>query len=60
MFQPFYRAQQVETRGIEGLGLGLALTKAFVDAHGGRIWVESEVGEGSVFYVAMPKQETAN
>ncbi|MDP6451971.1 MAG: ATP-binding protein, partial [SAR202 cluster bacterium] len=60
LFQPFYRVQQAETRGIEGLGLGLALTKAIVDAHGGRIWVESEVGEGSAFYIAMPKQETAN
>lgn len=60
LFQPFYRVQQVETRGIEGLGLGLALTKAIVDAHGGRIWVESQVGEGSTFYVSLPKQETAN
>jgi signal transduction histidine kinase len=49
--------QSVETRGIEGLGLGLALTKAIVDAHGGRIWVESQVGEGSAFYIAIPKQE---
>ena len=57
---PVYRVQQVETRGIEGLGLGLALTKAIVDAHGGRIWVESQVGEGSAFYIAIPKQETAN
>ena len=57
LFQPFYRVQSVETRGIDGLGLGLALTKAIVDAHGGRIWVESQVGEGSTFYVAIPKQE---
>ena len=60
LFQPFYRVQQVETRQIEGLGLGLALTKAIVEAHGGRIWVESEPGKGSMFSFSLLKQETGN
>ena len=57
LFQPFYRVQQAETRQIEGLGLGLALTKSIIDAHGGRIWVESEPGLGSTFSFSIPKQE---
>ena len=56
LFELFYRVQSRETRQIEGLGLGLALTRALVEAHGGEIWVESEPGTGSVFSYSLPKE----
>lgn len=60
LFQPFYRVQGVETAGIEGLGLGLALTKAIIEAHGGKIWAQSEAGKGSTFSFSLPKQEVGS
>lgn len=51
LFQPYRRAKGDKTKGT---GLGLAISKEFVEAHGGRIWVESEQGEGSKFSFALP------
>jgi signal transduction histidine kinase len=51
LFQPFVRYNQT----IEGLGLGLYISKAIVESHGGRIWVESVPGQGSIFNVALPQ-----
>jgi signal transduction histidine kinase len=57
----FEEFQQTET-GVEhreGTGLGLALSKRFVELHGGRIWLESEVGHGSTFTFALPARSTS-
>jgi signal transduction histidine kinase len=54
LFEPFYRAEYGITSGIPGFGLGLYVTRRLVEAHGGRIAVESVVGQGSSFTVTLP------
>jgi len=56
IFERFYRVTGPQTRAIAGTGLGLYLTRAIVQAHGGRIWVESRPGQGATFYVRLPFQ----
>ena len=53
VFEPFQRGRDAEDT--EGIGLGLAVVRAIVEAHGGRVVVESELGKGSVFTVILPK-----
>jgi signal transduction histidine kinase len=50
----FERFTQIENNGHRGLGLGLYISRCIVEAHGGRMWVESTLGEGSTFYVTIP------
>ena len=54
VFDRFYRVRRPETESIEGTGLGLAIVKALVEAHQGRIRLESHLGEGSSFHVTLP------
>lgn len=54
IFKRFYQVESALRREYEGMGLGLAIAKELVELHEGRIWAESEVAKGSVFYVALP------
>ena len=59
VFEEFRQVGRHYTNKQEGTGLGLALTRKFVELHGGRIWVESEPGKGSTFTFTIPGQPTA-
>jgi signal transduction histidine kinase len=54
LFDRYFRARNVSARSYGGLGLGLYISRDIVERHGGRIWVESDVGRGSTFHVALP------
>jgi PAS domain S-box-containing protein len=54
LFERFYRVKRRETVDIKGTGLGLAIVKSIAEWHRGRVWVESQIGEGATFYVLIP------
>jgi len=54
IFERFYRVDKGRSQELGGTGLGLSIVKHIVQVHGGRVWAESRLGEGSVFYFTLP------
>ncbi len=54
LFTKFYRVDNSDRREIGGTGLGLAISREIIEAHGGKIWLESELGQGSQFFFTLP------
>jgi len=55
IFERFYRVNKNRSRTLGGIGLGLSIAKHIVETHGGEIWVESELGKGSTFFIKWPR-----
>ncbi len=58
IFEKFYQVDSGSTRANTGAGLGLAIVKSIIEIHGGRIWVESELGKGAAFKFIIPRART--
>lgn len=57
LFEKFYRGGQREAREQKGSGLGLAIVRSIVEWHGGKVWMESQLGKGSVFFLKVPLRQ---
>src|SRR5258706_2206367 len=59
VFERFYRVGNNKTRSLQGAGLGLYICRAIIEAHGGHIWVQSALRQGSTFSFSLPREEKA-
>ncbi len=59
LFQKFYRIDNTSTRTIGGTGLGLFICKKIIELYNGQIWVDSEEGKGSTFYINLPRLDSS-
>ncbi len=59
LFEKYFRIKAGDSRGVAGSGLGLPIARAIVEAHGGRIWAESHLGQGSTFAFTLPRASQA-
>ncbi len=57
LFEKFYRGTNREALTQRGTGLGLAIVKSIAERHGGKVWVESELGQGSIFHLQIPLEQ---
>jgi len=58
LFKMFHRLHNEQSKSSNGSGIGLSICKRIIQHHGGRMWVESEEGQGSTFYFTLPKMES--
>jgi signal transduction histidine kinase len=59
LFQKFYRVDNSMTRTIGGTGLGLFICRKIIELYNGRIWIESQLGKGSTFFINLPRLSSA-
>jgi two-component system phosphate regulon sensor histidine kinase PhoR len=57
VFERFYRVDKARSREQGGTGLGLSIVKHIVQSHGGRVWVESSLGNGATFFFTLPQEQ---
>ncbi|HXQ39212.1 MAG TPA: HAMP domain-containing sensor histidine kinase, partial [Anaerolineales bacterium] len=57
LFEKFYRGTNREALAQRGTGLGLAIVKSIAERHGGKVWVESDLGKGSTFHLQVPLEQ---
>jgi len=60
LFEKFYRGARQGMKKQQGSGLGLAIVKSIAERHGGKVWVESQLGKGSTFYLSLPMRQAGS